>query len=85
MFSGPSGYAGYAADGGDRGGEPSGSGAPPGRGAAAPTPAPESAAEDAPDSQVLHNRTKKRGGKRERRPTPFKLDYSIISATTTEV
>ena len=66
MFGGPSGRVEPAADGGDRGGESSGSDIPPGGGAGAPAPDPESAAAAA-DNKVLHNRTKKRGGKRERR------------------
>ena len=66
MFSGPSGFTGLVADGNDRGGESSGSELPPGSGAGAPDPDPESAT-TAADNKVLHNRTKKRGGKRERR------------------
>ena len=68
MFGGPSGPAGQAADEGGRGAESSGSDPPPGRGTAVPALAPQSAAEAAEqDNRTLHNRTKRRGGKRERR------------------
>ena len=66
MFPGPSGFSGLAADGSDRRGESRGSDAPGGAGAGAPDPDPQSAA-TAVDEQTLQKRTRKKGGKRERR------------------